>query len=128
LMEQTAVTTLMTFLSKCEPETIYRLVLLLTMTPLCMVALVFVFWFANERRRAQMLEIYREDMRTILDKYGADQRELREMYEANVKLVVAWEKIAGGFQDTVVLNTQTMQRMVDMCVTHQFCPQARLPK
>jgi len=77
---------------------------------------------------SELVRIYREDTKRILESHGRDINELGEYYKTNVELVHSWRRIAEGFQETVVLNTATMQRMCDMMQTNQFCPNARLPK
>lgn len=127
-MDSGTAAAIMKLLSAMSPDLLFWLIVILIATPFGVVFLVMVFWFVNERRHAQMLHLYREDMRSILSSYGKDISRLTTFYENNVELVRAWEKVANGFHDTVVLNTQTMQRMIDVCITNQFCPNARLPK
>jgi len=127
-MEQATLTALLNFLSHTDAGLLLKIFALLIGTPFGVVILIFVFWAINERKRSEMLRLYREDMHQVLESYGKDIAKLSLFYEHNVILVQNWEKIGNGFQDQVVLNTQTMQRMIDVCVTNQFCPHSRLPK
>ena len=45
-----------------------------------------------------------------------------KMYDENVKLVVAYEKVAEGLQDIIVLSTQTMTQVKDRIDANLFCP------
>jgi len=116
-MDQATVAALLKLAAALKPELIFWFLVVLIGTPFGLVVVIMLFWWLNERRASELMRIYREDV-TKVTRY----------YEENVKLVEALLKIANGFQDTVVLNTQTTQRMVDVCLTNQFCPNARLPK
>ena len=48
-----------------------------------------------------------------------------KMYEENVKLVVAYEKVAEGLQDIIILSTQTMTQVRDRIDANLFCPLMR---
>lgn len=117
MMDQQTLTALLNLVCKLEPENLQMFFVLLIGTPLGMLTVLMVLYHFNDRRYQQILTQYRADIDRI-SKY----------YESNVALVNSYEKIADSLQDQVVLNTQTMQRMVDVCITNQFCPNARLPK
>ncbi len=104
------------------------LLLVLGISPFGTVMILLWFWASNERRRDAMLQVYRDDLHRVLQEYGSDVAKLSRFYETNVELLKSWKAIAEGFQQTVVLNTSTMQRMCDMMQTNQYCPNARLPK
>ena len=110
----------------------------------------FIVWYFSEKSHEKTIAAYREDTlkqqaehhsqilkmqadfqtQVLRMRDDSDKRmeQLWRMYENNAELVKAWEKIGNGLQDTVVLNTQTMQRMIDVCVNNQFCPNVRMPK
>ena len=50
------------------------------------------------------------------------------MYENNVKLVKDYAELAEDLHDVVIMNTQTMTRLVDNIKTNQYCPAVRLEK
>jgi hypothetical protein len=127
-MDAQALTAMFNVLAKFEPGTIVTLTVIGMLSPFGVIAMVIYFWFSVERRRNEILHVYREDMKKILDVYGNDMMQLKNFYEKNVDLVNAWKRIAEGFQETVVLNTQYMTTLCDMVKTNQFCPLARLPK
>jgi hypothetical protein len=58
---------------------------------------------------------------------GQDKRHAAvvEMYKDNAKLVSAYEKVAEGFQDIVILSTQTMTQVRDRVDSNLFCPLMR---
>lgn len=116
-MDGSTINALIQLASKVDPETLSVMLMALIMTPLGVVMLVITFYWLNDRRAQAMLALYREDV-----------AKLSQYYMNNVELVKNWERVSTSLQDQVVLNTQTMQRMVDVCVTNQFCPNARLPK
>jgi hypothetical protein len=45
-----------------------------------------------------------------------------------VELVKVTQQLADSLQDTLVLTTTVMQRIIDECLTNRFCPNAVLPK
>ena len=90
--------------------------------------LILILWFLNERSREKMLQAYREDTDTALERYGEDMRETRRMYENNVKLVESYEDLAKDLKDVVILNTQAMTRLNDDIRNNQYCPRVRLEK
>lgn len=45
-----------------------------------------------------------------------------KMYDENVKLVIAYEKVAEGLHDIIVLSTQTMTQVKDRIDANLFCP------
>ena len=85
------------------------------------VGLVIILWWLNDRQKSQLMANYREDMQTILKKYGDDMIEVRGMYRSNVKLVEAYERIAKDLQDVVILNTTAMTRLVDRIKSRKDC-------
>ena len=82
-------------------------------------------WLHDRHKQAKLIEMYRTDMQAVLQRYGEHQRQAIELYQNNVHLCESWQKIAEGFQATVVLNTQTLTTVRDMIESNQFCPQMR---
>jgi hypothetical protein len=124
-MDQNTLAALLGFLAGMSPATLVTMTIIVVVSPFGVLVLVLVFNHCNERRRAAELAAYRDDMAKVLADYGKSIEEVAGYYKDNVKLVTAYEKIAASLQDTVVLNTQTMTRMVDAICTNQFCPGAR---
>jgi hypothetical protein len=58
---------------------------------------------------------------------GQDKRHsaVVKMYEDNTKLVSAFNKVAEGYQDIVILSTQTMTQVRDRVDSNLFCPLMR---
>ena len=50
------------------------------------------------------------------------------MYESNVRLVEDYAGLAKDLHDVVIMNTQTITRLVDSIKTNQYCPAVRLEK
>ena len=50
------------------------------------------------------------------------------MYKNNFSLVEDYSKLATDLHDVVIMNTQTMTRLVDSIKTNQYCPAVRLQK
>jgi hypothetical protein len=48
-----------------------------------------------------------------------------KMYEDNVELVRDYKKMAEGFQDLIILNTQAMTNVVTSAEKNLFCPIVR---
>lgn len=59
--------------------------------------------------------------------YSMQQRHTAaiRMYEENVKLVLAYERVATGLQDIVVLSTQVMTQVRDKIDANLYCPLMR---
>jgi hypothetical protein len=120
-MDHSVVAAMLNILSRFETGTLSALIGLMILSPFGVICLIVFFWVAAEKRRAadeqryaELLRAYREDTKSILDAYGKDIQELANYYKTNVELVVSWKRIAENFQDMVVLNTQTMQRLADL--------------
>jgi hypothetical protein len=84
---------------------------------------LFIYWYDNRR------------IQQILDQQRRDTADFKQMYENNVKLVEAYQDIAGrilkmadDFSDVVIMNTQAITRITDAVTTNQFCPQVRFVK
>ena len=149
-MEAAAIDFMVKLFTTAEVHHVAVILLTLAVTPFGVVGLVVYLWIGSERRRnetikiyrddlektlgefskanTELLRAYREDTKKILEAYGKDFESVSAFYRSNVELVNSWKRIAEGFQETVVLNTATMQRMCDLMQTNQFCPLARLPK
>lgn len=116
-MDQATITALLNFLAKLDSAMLIRLLFLMFGTPFGgMIVVLLLFWM-NDRR-------YRD----LIDEYGKDVKRLGLLYEKNVELVKAYQKVSEDLQDTVILSTQTNQRAIDLIQTNQYCPMARLPK
>jgi len=135
-MDQSALSALLGFLAGLSPTTMLIMLGMVVLSPFGVLILVLIFNHFNERRRAAELAAYREDSRITLetyradldrtmDEYGETIQALASYYRDNVKLVEAYEKTAQDLHTTVVLNTQTMQKLVDAVCTNQFCPGTR---
>ena len=127
-MEGSVITALVNVLDKLDPGTVATLIAMTILSPFGVLLLVASMMIRAERRADAILRSYREDTQQTLEAYGKDIQILSDFYKHNVELVISWKRIAEGFQETVVLNTATMQRMCDLMQTNQFCPNARLPK
>ena len=127
-MEGSVITALVNVLDKLDPGTVATLIAMTILSPFGVLVLIASMMIRAERRADAILRSYREDTQQTLEAYGKDIQTLSDFYKHNVELVISWKRIAEGFQETVVLNTATMQRMCDLMQTNQFCPNARLPK
>ncbi|NDY56322.1 hypothetical protein G3N56_06140 [Desulfovibrio sulfodismutans] len=134
-MDQATIAVIIKALASVDATVVLYLVLGFGLTPFGLVCLVICFWWLNERKRTEnerkrqeALSQYREDMHKVLKAYGDDLKAVAAFYRDNVKLVESYEKIADSLQDTVVLNTQVMQKLTDAVCTNQFCPATRLAK
>ena len=54
--------------------------------------------------------------------------EMKVMYESNVKLVEAYEALAGTLTDVITLNTAKWQETGDSVKSNQYCPLLRVEK
>lgn len=79
--------------------------------------LLLVLWYISNR-----------DLQRLLQKYYADVNEVRQMYENNVKLCETAIRIAEQQQDVIIMNTRTMQKLVDRIDSNQFCPLVRMKR
>lgn len=50
---------------------------------------------------------------------------VQRMYENNISLVKSYEKVASGYQDIVIFNTQKMTGIIDRVDNNLFCPIVR---
>jgi hypothetical protein len=116
------------FLANQHPTVIFTILFALLGSPLAVTVIVLWSWTKDRRKQDAMLSTYKADMDTILEAYGANVQKLSDYYEKNVELVKSWQKIAEGFRETVVLNTQTLTRVCDLVETNQYCPHVRVGK
>lgn len=116
-MESSVISALVNVLDKLDPGTISTLIALTILSPFGVLLLVATMMIRSEHRNAEILRAYRDDTKKILECYGKDMEQLSSYYKDNVELVHSWRRIAEGFQQTVVLNTATMQRINDMIET-----------
>jgi len=91
-------------------------------------SLVIIFWFFDIRTMRRMAEEYRKEITDILTRHEDYMREMRSMYDSNVRLVEAFNRVAGDFRDVVIMNTQGFQKIYDAINANQYCPQVRLEK
>lgn len=116
-MDYATISAFLNFMAKLDPSAMKWLIFLAFGTPIGGMIVVMMLFWANDRR-------YRD----LIEEYGKDVKRLGMLYESNVELVKNYQRMSEDFQDTVVLNTQTNQRAIDLIQTNQFCPMARLPK
>ena len=116
-MESSVITVLVNVLDKLDPGTISTLMALTILSPFGVLLLVATMMIRSEHRNSELVRAYRDDTKKILESYGKDMQKLSSYYKDNVELVHSWRRIAEGFQQTVVLNTATMQRTNDMIET-----------
>lgn len=104
--------------------------------PVLIVLAVLVLSHLNNTRVARLMESYRTDADRrfeehrrqtdmVLERYGEALRETAQYYNDNVELVRSFSKMANGFQDLVVSNTRTLERLCNDVEHHVFCPLAR---
>jgi hypothetical protein len=79
--------------------------------------LVLIMWYWGERRRDELMRQYREDMLAQ-----------RRMYENNVILVEAYQKLAQEQQTVTIMASDGLARLSQQVETNQFCPMVRLKK
>jgi F0F1-type ATP synthase gamma subunit len=79
--------------------------------------LVVAIWYSDIRLMRKMLKEHEDHM-----------KEIRRMYESNVKLVDAYEDLAGDLKEVVIMNTQAMTTLNDSIKQNQFCPMLRVDK
>ncbi|MFW5490417.1 MAG: hypothetical protein ACNI3A_18670 [Desulfovibrio sp.] len=107
--------------------------------PVVVVVAVLILAHLNNKRMARSFdeyridadrrfEAYRDQTSETLESYGAVQRETAQYYRDNVELVRSVESLARGFQDVVVTNTRTLERLCNDVEHHVFCPVARESK
>ncbi len=89
---------------------------------------VLLLWWWSDKERERTLDQYRDHMETMFKRYELDIQATKQMYIDNVVLVKAYEKIANGLQDLIVLNTQTITKVCDKIEGNQYCPMVRLKK
>jgi hypothetical protein len=89
--------------------------------------LVIVWWTDRKQIREQH-DVSRRELACVLDRYTKDMQETRDMYTENVKLVKAYESIAGDLKEVVIMNTQAVTQMCAQLATNQYCPMVRLDK
>lgn len=93
-----------------------------------LLGLILILWWLDERSRSRMFHQNRKDIQKTLDAYQNDMRDIRRMYESNVKLVEGYEDLAQDLKDIVILNTRAMTQLSDDVRNNQYCPQVRLDK
>lgn len=114
-MEATGITSLVGMvLKELGPTPILIFLIILLIAP--WVALI---WFMRsvDKRTTKVFE--RQDKRF---------EEVVNMYNRNVDLVKAYEKVSDDLQDLVILVTQTMQTLVEHIKNNFFCPLNRPKK
>lgn len=127
-MEKALATSILELLSKLDPGMLAVLFVIMLVSPFLLILFVSYSMIrlercnaammrAHEKETGELLRAYREDTKAILECYGKDMSKLSGYYNDNVELVHSWRRIAEGFQQTVVLNTATMQRINDMIET-----------
>jgi len=69
-----------------------------------------------------------KNIHKVLARYQADMKEIRLMYESNVRLVTHYEDLARDLKDVVLMNTEAMTTLAKDVRGNQFCPMVRLEK
>ena len=69
-----------------------------------------------------------KNIHKVLERYQSDMKEIRQMYESNVRLVNHYEDLAKDLKDVVMVNTQAMTALAKDIRGNQFCPMVRLKK
>jgi hypothetical protein len=83
-----------------------------------------VVWWADRKE----IKEHKLQMRAVLTKYKEDMREMRAMYDNNVKLVQGYQSVAGDLKEVVIMNTQAVTQLCVDIQTNQYCPNVRLEK
>jgi hypothetical protein len=78
-------------------------------------------WILADRSNQKTLNAYREDTLKQAVSHEKALIEAIQMYKDNVELVKNYHKVAEGLQDLIVLNTQSLTRVL----ANQFCPVVR---
>lgn len=92
------------------------------------VGLVVVIWYFDIKAMRKLNERYRNDTQKILTEHEKYMDELRNMYSSNVKLVAAYEDLAGDLKEIIIANTYAMTKLGDDINRNQFCPMVRVEK
>ncbi len=75
--------------------------------------MIFIIWYADQKRLERVLRQYKEDLNAVLTKYREDMVQLDRRYENNVVLVEGYEKLAGELASIIQLNTQVQTKLVE---------------
>ncbi len=92
------------------------------------IGLLVVIWYVDIRMMRKMVADHRKETTKILSEHRQYMDDLRRMYENNVELVKTCERLATDLHETVIMNTQAMQRLADDINRNQFCPLQRVEK
>lgn len=60
--------------------------------------------------------------------YRRRYEEVVRMYESNVTLVTAYDKLSCDLKDVIILNTQNYANLAGKIDANQYCPAVRLQK
>lgn len=97
--------------------------------------ILIVIWYVDMRSIRKMNEQYRVDTQAtmnqtkqIMSQHYDFMKEIRIMYESNVKLVEGYETLAGDLKEIIIMNTTNMVRLADEIRQNQFCPLQRFEK
>jgi len=91
--------------------------ILKVVSELGILGLVIIMWWTDMK-----------NIRTILNQYKDDMKEMRQMYANNASLVKKYENLAGDLKDVIVMSTQSLTQMGDKISSNQYCPAVRLEK
>lgn len=90
--------------------------------------IIVVVWYFDMRAMRKQNEQYVQDMTNVMNKHEAYMKEIRVMYESNVKLVKGYETLAGDLKDIIVMNTVAITTQTEAIKQNQFCPSQRVKK
>jgi len=92
------------------------------------VGLIALVWYIDMRAMRKVHADHKEQITVILASYKEDAAEARRMYESNVRLVEAYDKLGGDLKDLIVLNTRCLTGLSDEIKQNQYCPMVRVKK
>ena len=87
-----------------------------------------VVWWTDRKQLREQHDYNEKQLKSVLERYESDMRELRNMYENNASLVRGYESVAGDLKEVVIMNTQAVTQMCAEMKTNQYCPMVRVEK
>ena len=76
------------------------------------IGLVVLIWYVDQKVMRKNNSEHKKEIYGVLDQYKTDMVEMRRMYEKNVSLVKDYSSLATELKDLIVINIQTMTRLV----------------
>jgi hypothetical protein len=117
--------TLLLFLANQHPSYVAGFFLITFCSPVGFAVLAFQAWRKDSQKQQKMMDVFRLDMDTVLEKYGDHVRQLGRQYENNVELVKTTHTIASDYRDLLATCIQANTRLADVIEKNQFCPAMR---